>query len=93
MEEERDDIIVMEDENGNPVEMVVLEMLEYKEKTYVLMQTVDESDEDSYIFEYEEENDEDAILTPIEDEKLLDEIFELFVKKMDSEEDAEEEEE
>ena len=90
MEDERDDIIVMEDEQGNPVGWLFLK-LEYKEKTYVLMQTVDESDEDSYIFEYEEENEEDAILTPVEDEQLLDELFDLFVKKMDSDMDEEEE--
>ncbi|HNZ41286.1 MAG TPA: DUF1292 domain-containing protein [Clostridia bacterium] len=92
MDNERDNIIVMEDDEGNPIEMTVLEMLEYDDRTYVLMQSADESEEDAYIFEYEEDKD-DAILTPVEDEQLLDELFELFVEKMDSDFDDEEEEE
>ncbi|HXK72560.1 MAG: DUF1292 domain-containing protein [Clostridia bacterium] len=91
MDNERDDIIMMEDENGNPVEMIALEMLDYEEKTYVLMQTTDETDENSYIFEYEEEDD-DAILTPVEDDNLVDKLFELFIKKMDMDSEEEEEE-
>lgn len=91
MDNERDDIIMMEDENGNPVEMIALEMLDYEEKTYVLMQTTDETDENSYIFEYEEEDD-DAILTPVEDDKLVDKLFDLFIKKMDMDSEEEEEE-
>jgi hypothetical protein len=91
MDNERDDIIMMEDEKGNPVEMIALEMLDYEEKTYVLMQTTDETDENSYIFEYEEEDD-DAILTPVEDDNLVDKLFELFIKKMDMDSEEEEEE-
>ncbi|MDD3972097.1 MAG: DUF1292 domain-containing protein [Clostridia bacterium] len=91
MDNERDDIIMMEDENGNPVEMIALEMLDYEEKTYVLMQSTDETDENSYIFEYEEEDD-DAILTPVEDDKLVDKLFDLFIKKMDMDSEEEEEE-
>ncbi|HPJ76257.1 MAG TPA: DUF1292 domain-containing protein [Clostridia bacterium] len=91
MDNERDDIIMMEDENGNPVEMIALEMLDYEEKTYVLMQTTDETDENSYIFEYEEEDD-DEILTPVEDDNLVDKLFELFIKKMDMDSEEEEEE-
>lgn len=83
MEQERDDIIIMEDDQGNPVEMIVLEMLDYEDKSYVLMQTADETDEDSYIFMYEEEGEEDAILTPVEDDDLLDKLFDLFLEKMD----------
>lgn len=93
MEEERDDVIVLEDEDGNPVEMVVLEMLNHEDKTYVLLQSVDEDDEDSYIFEYEEENEDDVMLLSIEDEDLLDKLFDLFIDKMDSDYDVEDEEE
>lgn len=62
MDDERDNIIVMEDDDGNPIEMMVLEMLDYDDRTYVLMQPADEAEEDAYIFEYEEDKD-DAILT------------------------------
>jgi hypothetical protein len=89
MEEERDDIIMMEDEEGNQVPMVAVEMLDYEEKTYVLMQNTDEKDEDSYIFLYEEQEGDEAILTPVEDDALLDKLFELFLEKLDIEEETE----
>lgn len=91
MEEERDDIIMMEDEEGNQVPMVAVEMLDHEDKTYVLMQNTDEKDEDSYIFQYEEqEGSDEAILTPVEDDTLLDTLFELFLEKLDIEEEKEE---
>ena len=74
-------IITLEGENGELIDMLVIEMLEFRGRKYVLLQSADETDEDSYIFKFSEEIDFDKLET-INDEKELTEVFKVFDEKI-----------
>ena len=61
-------IITLEGENGELIDMQVVEMVEFRGNRYVLLQNTDEKDEDSYIFRFTEDVDFDRLET-ISDEK------------------------
>ncbi len=79
--ENNEGIITLEGENGEMVDMLVVEMVEFRGRKYVLLQSTDETDEDSYIFKFIEEIDFDKLET-ISDEKELTEIFKIFDEKI-----------
>ena len=79
--ENNEGIITLEGENGEMVDMLVIEMVEFHGRKYVLLQNSDETDEDSYIFKFTEEIDFDKLET-ISDEKELTEVFEIFDEKI-----------
>ncbi len=79
--ENNEGIITLEGENGELVDMLVIEMVEFHGRKYVLLQSTDETDEDSYIFKFSEEIDFDKLET-ISDEKELTEIFKVFDEKI-----------
>ncbi len=76
-------VITLEGENGEIVDMIVIEMAQYNGKKYVLLQNTDEKDEDSYIFRFREEMDYDS-LEAINDERELSNVFDVFEKKISS---------
>ncbi|MDX1359296.1 MAG: DUF1292 domain-containing protein [Clostridia bacterium] len=74
-------IITLEGENGELIDMQVVEMVEFRGSRYVLLQSTDEKDEDSYIFRFTEDVDFDRLET-ISDEKELADVFDIFEKKI-----------
>lgn len=74
-------IITLEGENGELINMNVVEMIEFLGNKYVLLQNTDEKDETSYIFRFTEESDFDKLET-ISDEKELADVFDIFDKKI-----------
>lgn len=74
-------IITLEGDNGELIDMVVIEMVEYEGSRYVLLQNTDDSDENSYIFRFSEDIDFDKLET-IDDEKELSDVFTEFEKKI-----------
>jgi hypothetical protein len=74
-------IITLEGENGELIDMQVVEMVEFRGSRYVLLQNTDEKDEDSYIFRFTEDVDFDRLET-ISDEKELADVFDIFEKKI-----------
>ena len=74
-------IITLEGENGELIDMQVVDMVEFKGSRYVLLQNTDETDEDSYIFRFTEDVDYDRLET-ISDEKELADVFDVFEKKI-----------
>lgn len=92
MTEERDDILVLVDENGEEVEFEYLDTVEYEGEEYVVLIPVkaEEAEVDEVvILRLEEgENGEDAFAT-VEDDEILNAVFEEF--KAGMEEDEEEE--
>ena len=79
--ENNEGIITLEGENGELVDMLVIEMVEFHGRKYVLLQSTDETDEDSYIFKFSEEIDFDKLET-VSDEKELTEVFKVFDDKI-----------
>ena len=74
-------IITLEDENGRMIDMNVIEMVEYEEVRYVLLQSTDENDENSYIFRFREDIEYDR-LESIDDEEELERIWDIFAEKL-----------
>ncbi|NSW91840.1 MAG: DUF1292 domain-containing protein [Firmicutes bacterium] len=93
MAEERDDIVVLIDENGEEEEFEYIDSIEMKGNEYVVLSPLSEDEEDEdeiYGFEDEivilkvetNEDGEESYVT-IEDENELDEVFEEFKLRME----------
>ena len=97
MEEERDDIVVLLDENGEEVEFEHLDTLELNGNEYVVLMPLEEMEEDEESEEDEDDSDEIIILKiehgadgedsfiTIEDENELNQVFEEFKQRMEEE--------
>ncbi|MGI6779012.1 MAG: DUF1292 domain-containing protein [Acetivibrionales bacterium] len=92
MTEERDDIIVMIDEDGNEEEFEFLDSIEMEGSEYVVLlpysehETGEEEDEEEVVILRVEhdENGEDSYVN-IEDEEELNTVFEEFKYRMEEE--------
>lgn len=91
MEDERDDIVVLVDENGEEVEFEHIDTIEMNDSEYVVLapyleEEPEETDEEEIIILKVEhnENGEDSFIT-VEDEEELDAVFEEFQSRMEEE--------
>ena len=93
MEEERDDIVVLVDENGDEVEFEHIDTIEMNGNEYVVLAPFDEEEDESEEKDEEEviilkiehnEDGEDSFVT-IEDDDELDEVFNEFQTRMEEE--------
>ena len=90
MEDELDNIIVLNDEDGNEVQFEFLDLIEYEEEEYVVLLPVEESNEDEIgevvILKVEPtESEEEESYVGVEDEETLNKVFELFKEKFKDE--------
>jgi len=91
MEDERDDIVVLVDENGEEVEFEHIDTIEMNDNEYVVLapyleEETEETDEEEIIILKVDhnENGEDSFVT-VEDEEELDAVFEEFQSRMEEE--------
>ncbi len=97
--EERENIVVLIDEDGNEMPFEVLDIIEDGGNRYAAGLAVDDAENDDeeatvLIMRIVPANDEEDILEPIEDESELERIFEIFKTRMEEDfefEDADEE--
>ena len=86
MSEERDNIIVLVDDDGKESQFEVLDIIEDNEKRYAVGVSPEEDDDNDegtvLIMKIVSANEEEDILEPIEDETELDHIFEIFKERM-----------
>jgi len=81
-EMELEEIIVLEDEEGNEVEFELGDKVVYEGKEYVVLLPLAEDDSGIVILEYEEGGDEEGDLyTDVEDEDILNAVFDIFKEK------------
>ena len=81
-----ENIITMTDENGNDVQMEVLDIVEYKGEQYIVLLPGDEEEEGEEgtqvlimrLEEGDEDSDTDSFVG-VEDEETLQAVFKLFV--------------
>lgn len=87
LEEEMDSTIVLTDENGEEVEMELLDIVEYKEANYAVLLPLEDEDDDVVILEVaEDENDPEQMqFASVESEETLAAIFEIFKDKFKDE--------
>ena len=79
LEMELDEVIVLEDEDGNEIEFELGDKLVYEGKEYVVLLPLEEDDNGIVILEYQEGGDEEGDLyLDVEDEDVLDAVFNKF---------------
>ena len=85
--EELDNIIILNDENGNEVKFEFLDLVELDDEEYVVLLPVsDEGEEDEgevVILKLEDtdEESEDESYVGVEDEEILNKVFAIFKEK------------
>ena len=94
-EEYGNDFITLTDEEGNEVELEHLDSLVYEGETYMAFvqandtpeEVLDEDSAELIILKVEPEDGEDMLVT-IDDDDLLDTIFNLFVERLEAEDEG-----
>ena len=85
--EELDNIIILNDENGNEVQFEFLDLVELDEEEYVVLLPVSaegEEDEGEVVILKLEDTDEDSeeeSYVGVEDEEILNKVFAIFKEK------------
>lgn len=88
IENEDDEIVTLKDEvTGEEVNFYVLAELDYKNKWYIYLEPMEDNenfkDGEIVIFELGKNDSEEEIFIPIENEKILQEVFNEFLKEME----------
>ena len=82
--EELDNIIILNDEEGNETEFEFLDLIEYEGEEYVVLLPVEESDDAGEVvilkLEDTESEDEESYVS-VDDEEVLNNVFEIFKEK------------
>ena len=81
MDEELDNIIVLNDEDGNEVKFEFLDLIEYGGEEYVVLLPAEEGDEadEVVILKVEDtENEEEESYVSVDDEETLNTVFSIF---------------
>ena len=82
--EELDNIIILNDEEGNEVEFEFLDLIEYDGEEYVVLLPVEESDDAGEVvilkLEDTESEDEESYVS-VDDDEVLNKVFEIFKEK------------
>lgn len=88
-EEELDNIIVLNDENGEEVKFEFLDLVELDGEEYVVLLPAEESDEEEgevVILKVEDtESEEEESYVSVDDEEVLNKVFEMFKEKFKDE--------
>ena len=85
--EELDNIVVLNDEEGNEVDFEFLDLVEYEGEEYVILLPVDDVDEGEVVIlkvEDTESEDEESYVS-VDDEETLQKVFEIFKEKFKDE--------
>ncbi len=90
MEEELDNIIVLNDENGEEVQFEFLDLIELDDEEYVVLLPVEEGEDEEgevVILKVEDTDDdeEEESYVSVEDEEILNKVFEIFKEKFKDE--------
>lgn len=89
LNEELDNIIVLNDEDGNEINFEFLDLIEYEGEEYVVLLPVeeDENSDEVVILKVEDtdEESEEGAYVSIEDEEILNAVFEIFKEKFKDE--------
>lgn len=85
--EELDNIITLNDEEGNEVEFEFLDLIEYEGEEYVVLLPVEETEDagEVVILQVEDIDTEEESYTSVEDEAILNKVFEIFKEKFKDE--------
>ena len=88
LDEELDNIIVLNDEDGNEVKFEFLDLIELDGEEYIVLLPTEEDDEDGevVILKVEDtDSEEEESYVSVEDEDTLNKVFEIFKEKFKDE--------
>ena len=90
LDEELNNIIVLNDENGEEVQFEFLDLVEYEQEEYVILLPItNEGEEDLgevVILKVEEtESEDEESYVSVDDEETLNQVFEIFKEKFKDE--------
>ena len=93
--EELDNIIILNDENGNEVKFEFLDLMEYEGEEYIILLPTEEGEDNDEVVILKVEDVEDdpdmETYVSIDDEDTLNAVFEMFKEKFKDEFNFEEE--
>lgn len=88
MDEELDNLIILNDENGEEVKFEFLDLIELNSEEYVVLLPVEEQDEAGEVVilkvEDTESEDEESYVS-VDDQETLNKVFEIFKDKFKDE--------
>ncbi|MCI8519149.1 MAG: DUF1292 domain-containing protein [Clostridia bacterium] len=88
-EEELDNVIVLNDEDGNEVNFEFLDLVELDGEEYVILLPTDEAEDEPgevVILQVEDtDSEEEESYVSVEDEEILNKVFEMFKEKFKDE--------
>ncbi len=87
--EELDNIVILNDEDGNEVQFEFLDLIEYNEEEYVILLPIEEEVTDEpgevVILKLEGTTGEEESYVSVDDEEILNNVFEIFKEKFKDE--------
>ena len=87
--EELDNIIILNDENGNEVKFEFLDLMEYEGEEYIILLPTEEGEDNDEVVILKVEDVEDdpdmETYVSVEDEDTLNAVFEMFKEKFKDE--------
>ena len=86
--EEMDNIIILNDENGDEVKFEFLDLIEYENEEYVILLPTDEDEEagEVVILKVEDtDSEEEESYVSVDDADVLNAVFEIFKEKFKDE--------
>lgn len=86
--EEVDNIIILNDEEGNDVQFEFLDLIDYEDEEYVVLLPVEEEEDSGEVvilkLEDSESEDEESYVS-VDDEEVLNKVFDIFKDKFKDE--------
>ena len=84
---EEDNIVILNDEDGNDVKFQFLDLIEYNDDNFVVLLPVEEDDEDDneVVILKEDKDAEEESYVSVDDEEVLNKVFEMFKEKFKDE--------
>ncbi len=85
--EELDNVLVLNDEDGNEVEFEFLDLIEYNSEEYVILLPTEEEEADEVVILKVEDTDseDEESYVGVEDQETLNTIFQIFKDKFKDE--------
>ncbi len=80
-----DNLIILNDENGNEVQFEFLDLIEHRDEEFVVLLPVDASADEVVILQVEEIGSDEESYTSVDDEDTLEEVFEIFKERFKDE--------
>ncbi len=77
-DENLDNIIVLQDENGEDVNFEFLDIIEYKAEEYVVLLPLDENDNQVVILKIDGDDGENQSYVSVDSEETLNAVFAIF---------------